>query len=32
MDRTTLAKVLARGVTLVLREEGQPERELTLTS
>jgi DNA-binding transcriptional MerR regulator len=32
MDRTTLANVLARGVTLVLREEGQPERELTLTS
>ena len=32
MDRTALASVLSRGVTLVLREEGQPERELTLTS
>lgn len=30
-DRTTLETVLNRGVTLVLREEGQPDRELTLT-
>ena len=30
LDRTALETVLDRGVTLVLREEGQPERELTL--
>ncbi len=30
LDRSTLEAVLARGVTLVLREEGRPERELTL--
>ena len=31
LDRTTLETVLSRGVSLILREEGQPERELTLT-
>ena len=30
MDRSVLETVLDRGVTLVLREEGQPEKELTL--
>ena len=30
MDRTALADVLDRGVTLVLREEGRPEQELKL--
>lgn len=30
MDRTALAEVLDRGVTLVLREEDRPEQELTL--
>ena len=30
MDRSALESVLARGVTLILREEGQETRELTL--
>jgi len=30
MDRSALESVLARGVTLILREEGQPEKALTL--